>query len=78
MCNARRTAGRIVRAATVDDLLARARSAIEQDESFIYDVAAETGQMVDNVKHMPWFVKAVANWLIDNTGKWSRLPRFGD
>lgn len=76
MGNARRTAGRIVRAATVDDLLARARSAIERDESFVYDVAAETGQIVDNVKHMPWFVEVVANWLIDNTGRWSRLPRF--
>lgn len=27
----------------------------------IYDVAAETGQMVGNVKHMRWFVLAVAD-----------------
>lgn len=76
MGNARRTAGRIVLAVTVDDLLARARSAIERDERFIYDVAAETRQMVGNVKHMRWFIEAVANWLIDNTGRWSHLPRF--
>ncbi len=76
MGSARRTANRIVLAATVEDLLARAKSAIERDEGFIYDIAANFGQMVDNVGHMRWFVEAVANWLIDNTGRWSRLPRF--
>lgn len=78
MGNARRQANRIVLAVTVDDLRARAESAIERDEGFIYDVAGETGQMVGNVKHMRWFVEAVANWLIDNTGRWSRLPHFGN
>lgn len=78
MESTRRTAGRIVLAATVEDLLARAESAIERDEGFVHDVAADSGQMVDNVGHMRWFVEAVANWLIDNTGRWSRLPRFGD
>lgn len=76
MGDARRVAGRIVAALTAEDLLARAEGAIERDEDFIYDVAAETGQMVGNVKHMRWFVEAVADWLIDNTGKWSHLPRF--
>ena len=60
-------------AVTTDALLARARSAIDRDEPFIYDVAADSGQIVANVKHMDWFVKEVANWLIDNTTKWSRL-----
>jgi len=69
-------ARRIVIALTTEDLLARAKSAIERDEDFVYDIAADVGQMVDNVKHMRWFVEAVANWLIDNTGKWSRLPHF--
>lgn len=75
--NAKRAASKIVVALTTEDLLARAESAIERDENFVYDVAVDSGQMVGNVKHMRWFVEAVANWLIDNTGKWSRLPHFG-
>lgn len=42
---------------------AAARQAIEQDANVIYDVAANSGQMVGNVKHMNWFVDAVADWL---------------
>ena len=53
---------------TRSQLVERARRAIERDEAFIYDVAAEYGQIVGNVRGMCWFVGAVANWLIDNTG----------
>ncbi len=78
MRNANREADRIVMAAlTSADLLERAKGAIEAGEGFVYDIAAEYGQMVDNVGHMGWFVEAVANWLIDNTRRWSRLPHFG-
>lgn len=59
---------------TARDLLNRADDAIENGEDFIYDVAADVGQIVDNVRHMRWFQKAVANWLIENTKKWSHLP----
>jgi hypothetical protein len=31
----------------------------------VYDVAAETGQMVGNVKHMSWFRHAVAEAIMD-------------
>ncbi len=41
----------------------RALRAIEQRKPICYDVAAEYGQMFDNVKHMRWFVRAVAEAL---------------
>ena len=43
--------------------LQRALDAIERDEAVIYDVAANYGQIVDNVKHMCWFVEVVAEEL---------------
>jgi rubrerythrin len=64
------------RAKTARDLLGRAEEAIENDEDFIYDVAADAGQMVGNVKHMRWFLHAVANWLIEDAEEWSHLPLF--
>ena len=64
------------RAKTAQDLLSRAEEAIENDEDFIYDVAANVGQMVGNVKHMRWFLRAVANWLIEDAEEWSHLPLF--
>jgi rubrerythrin len=63
-------------APTKADLLHRAEEAIENDEHFIYDVAADVGQNVDNVRHMRWFLRAVANWLIEDEDKWSHLPLF--
>ncbi len=63
-------------ALTRDDLLDRTDEAIERDEAFIYNVAAEHCQIVGNVRGMRWFVGAVANWLIDNTGRWSHLEPF--
>ncbi len=44
----------------------RALSAIEKREDFIYDIAAENSQIVDNVAHMKWFKVEVAKWLIAN------------
>ncbi len=43
----------------------RAEEAIENDEDVIYDVAANVGQIVGNVKHMDWFVEAVAQALME-------------
>jgi hypothetical protein len=40
--------------------LACADDAIEGKVDLIYDVAANVGQIVDNVKHMDWFRHAVA------------------
>lgn len=58
---------------TIGDLLRRAESAIDKREPFIYDVAVDSCQMVDNVAHMSWFRKAVANWLISNTTTYAHL-----
>lgn len=43
--------------------IAKAQHAIDTDAAIIYDVAADCGQIVDNVKHMRWFVRAVADEL---------------
>ena len=38
----------------------KAKRLIQLDDVVIYDVAAERGQQVANVKHMWWFLTAVA------------------
>lgn len=42
-----------------------AHHAIQDDDEMIYDVAANCGQQVANVRHMTWFLRAVAEWLQD-------------
>ena len=37
--------------------------AIEKNDDVVYDVASGRGQIVGNVKHMPWFREAVADEL---------------
>lgn len=46
-----------------DEALKRADTSIRLDRVLIYDVAANLGQIVDNVKHMKWFREAVADWI---------------
>ena len=58
---------------TIRDLMQRARSAINRDEEIIYDVAAEYDQQVGNVKHMRWFLMAVAEEIIVTNSKYSHL-----
>jgi hypothetical protein len=48
------------------ELVSQAKELIENDDPIIYDVAAETGQIVGNVKHMSWFVREVAEWLAED------------
>jgi len=52
-----------VHVATNPEWIREAEALIEADDPMIYDVAADSGQIVANVKHMPWFVNAVAQWL---------------
>lgn len=47
-------------------LMQRAEEAIENKDDIAYDIALENGQMFDNVKHMKWFKKAVAEALNDD------------
>jgi hypothetical protein len=58
-----------INAKTAADWIAMAQQAIENDDEIIYDVAAEVGQIVDNVKHMRWFVEAVAQQLAEDNGR---------
>ena len=56
---------------TWDDVLRRADALIEDDDNLIYDVAAERGQIVDNIKHMRWFRHAVALEVIASNTKYA-------
>jgi len=38
----------------------KAQGHIERGTDLAYDVAVSNGQMLANVKHMVWFIKAVA------------------
>jgi hypothetical protein len=49
--------------ASEDDYVTKARQAIERGDSIAYDVALNEGQIFDNVKHMRWFIEAVADEL---------------
>ena len=53
------------------DVLKVADRHIEDDDNLIYDVAAERGQMVDNIKHMRWFRHAVALEVIATSSKYA-------
>ena len=46
-----------------DKYRAAAKRAIKRNAAVIYDVAADRGQIVGNIKHMPWFVDVVADWI---------------
>lgn len=50
------------------DWIARARRAIERDTNDVYDCASHYCQIVGNVKHMHWFVQALAKWLAGEVG----------
>jgi len=58
---------------SADDLYARARRAIDRDEHFVADVAAEHGQILDNVSHMTWFVREVAKRIKADTQRWANV-----
>jgi len=49
-------------------LMARARRHIERRTELAFDVAWESGQMFDNVRHMRWFLVAVARELEGEEG----------
>ena len=63
--------------ATKQDLMRRARNAIEGRETVCFEVCAETSQSFDNVKAMRWFLYAVANELIATTVRFAHLTPMG-
>lgn len=58
---------------TLQQLLNRADAAIAGKEDFVYDVAAESWQIVGNVGHMRWFRLAVAEELAERHVCWEHL-----
>ena len=58
---------------TIEELEFRAKSDIEEDLDSIYDVAANVGQQVANVKHMTSFVKLVMRDIASNEDEFSHL-----
>ncbi len=45
---------------TKQDAIKKAQSHIERKSDLAHDVTANTGQIFENVKHMKWFVLAIA------------------
>jgi hypothetical protein len=58
---------------SMDQLAARAQQAIDNDEDFVYDLAAECSQQVGNVKHMTWFKQAVMRDIAENQPQYEHL-----
>jgi phage terminase Nu1 subunit (DNA packaging protein) len=58
---------------TIQDLLERARLAIENHEVVALDEAADKCQMIDNVGHMTWFVQRVAAEIAAKTKAYQHL-----
>lgn len=56
-------------------LLQQAKELIDADDPIIYDVAADRGQIVGNVKHMSWFAQAVAAWLAEDPSYYEAFQR---
>jgi len=60
-------------------LMARAAKAIKRREQFVYDLAAETCSMVENVADTRWFRNEVARRLTEDYAKWKPLNKhFGE
>ena len=45
---------------TKQDAIKKAQRHIERESELVYDVVANTGQIFENVKHMKWFLLAIA------------------
>ncbi len=58
---------------TTDDLIQRAKNAIERREACAYEVAQDHNQMIENVAHMAWFIREVACWFTLKVNRYSHL-----
>jgi hypothetical protein len=59
--------------ATVYDLTDEALNAIERNEFFCLELAAQSAVDFDEVSHFGWFRRAVMRYLIDNAPQFSHL-----
>ena len=55
------------------DVLRTAQEYIDRDDDLIYDIASDVGQIVGNIKHMPWFRYRVALALRDTLSKFANI-----
>jgi hypothetical protein len=58
---------------TKRDLIRRAINAVDKEEEIAFDVAADIGLMLRNVKGTAPFVADVANTMIESMEKWAHL-----
>lgn len=73
-----KTALRLTRMASHEDLRKAAKADIEIGLKYVYDLASEHGQIFDNVKEMSWFVRHVEDSLIKTCRKfWHLAPNYG-
>ncbi len=70
-----RLAGAKLGGQVTPELIRQAQELIDADADVIYDVAADTGQIVGNVKHMSWFVRNVAEWLAEDPSYYEEFKR---
>lgn len=68
-----KTVQRLLRLPGHDELLEAARVEISCMSRLVADLAAETGQQVDNVKHMNWFIRQVEDRLVRECRKFFHL-----
>ena len=61
---------------TTDDLIQRAKNAIERREACAHEVALNHNQMIDNVAHMTWFILEVAAWFTLKVNRYSHLRGY--
>lgn len=63
----------LLRRPKADDLLEAAKAEISCMTTLVYDLAANLGQQVDNVKDMNWFIRRVEDRLITEFKRFSHL-----
>ncbi len=51
---------------------------IEREDTIVWDVCANMGQILANVKHMRWLQVQVANEMIDTMTTYAELDYFPD
>ena len=62
-----------MRVPTWDDTLAAAQQRIDRGDDLVHDVCAERGQILANIKHMRWFLVAIAKELVNTVKKYENV-----
>jgi hypothetical protein len=62
-----------MRSPTWDDVLVAAQRRIDRDDELVYDLCANRGQILANVKHLKWLHVAVAKELVNTVKKYENV-----